>query len=662
MNNYHKILLSTILPLANSLGWTMDDPRQPTSVSAVYNKEERTLEESEVYLPALETGFLSSYETKISDKEWDQVEGFLQKPFEDSPGVIKLSAAHFYAQAKYAAKHYYALYKLLMKSEAKVLDSPDKDKLIPRLSRFVKFFESTYDFIKSRARIKAIGTPSNFQDEIFPIVQKTFNTYMRAYEKLKRVPLEYVEDLHFSQPDFIPSRIAHLFYTRDENGFILFNLMPHTEVERGVFRTYIPYGNIDKRFFVERHFLFSLNSDNKPVLIEDKGYCINKSEGVYNISFYSGNTGIVPYSLGKTIITRRNAENPVITMIDKISQILRDPTKLDSLNNSSNISPDAELKLEEHSSERREDSGNLDTILEGLRNALRDNLAQISSDSTLYSLHHLIANIEEQFPKTIQDQKDINALLNIVDSLLESHSSKFLGVPGSPLDILETEYLFLKELCGKGHYKLDPNMQFLLEYIKQEFPLQTLDEVVIQYEEELITCYKAEEEENLENEYKAEQERRSQMVINGDHYKKKQSHKKPSPGKGNYRKAKPQEESAATKNGRLMKQQQEAKRRAEQRFKKIKEIKIDESPKFRKYLKLVNKVTQGLYATGTNVTAQLNRSSHGNLAVQGGKISIVRPHGRHNTVHQSSARDLIGRLVQTYFDTVFAQPSALGEK
>jgi hypothetical protein len=661
MKIYNKILFLTITHFVNSFGWGMDDPRQPSSILAVHDRAHgASLQERGIYSPAMETGFLSNYEIEISNKEWSQLSSFFEKAFENGKGSINYLGASFCAQAKQAAKHYYTLYKLLLSSEAKVLNSPDKGKLIPTLGHFVKYFEMAYDRIKDRGRRTAFGTQNSFQDTIFSVVQKTFNVYMRTYERLNKTPLGFVEDLHFSQPALIGSYKIHLFYTRDENGFILFNLIPQDEVDAGLFKTYIPYGNIDTSFFVERHFLFSLTSNNKPVLIEDKGYCINKSEGVYNISFYSGNTGIVPYSLGKTIITRRNAENPVITTIDGISQILRDSSKLDSLNNLSNVPPDAEREPEEHSSGRREELENLNTILEELRNALMDNLVQISSNSTLYSLHHLVANTEKQLLETIQN-RDINALLNMLDSLLEGQPSKFLGVPGSPLDMLETEYLFLKELREQHHHDLHPNMQFLLEYIQQEFPAQTLDEIIAHYEEELVCHYEAEEREILENAYKAEQDQRSQMVIQGDHYKKKPSHKKKnSHRRQDYKKAKPQAESAAEKSARLEKQYQEAKKKAEQRLKKIKDIKISGSPKFRKYLKLVNKVTQGLRARGVSVTAQLNRSSHGSLAVQGEKISIVRPHGGYNTVHQSAARDLLGHLVQTYFDlSLTGSPSSV---
>ena len=78
---------------------------------------------------------------------------------------------------------------------------------------------------------------------------------------------------------------------------------------------------------------------------------------------------------------------------------------------------------------------------------------------------------------------------------------------------------------------------------------------------------------------------------------------------------------------------------------------IEKTIKYKEYVAMVNVALQELRNLGANITGGLNESSHGALKIDDAVLPLHRPHGpKHNMVYGSSAREMLGELLNMYFE------------
>lgn len=76
---------------------------------------------------------------------------------------------------------------------------------------------------------------SEIQRKILPIIQKTFNLYMQAYERLTGKVTSFLDSLHYKKVYTVLE--AHLFYKRNEDGFFIFPVSSYKTLGRNLLKT-----------------------------------------------------------------------------------------------------------------------------------------------------------------------------------------------------------------------------------------------------------------------------------------------------------------------------------------------------------------------------------------------------------------------------------------
>ncbi|MBW8308459.1 MAG: hypothetical protein K0M45_02270 [Candidatus Paracaedibacteraceae bacterium] len=525
--------------------------------------------------------------------------------------------------------------------------------LIAKLGAFTLSFELLFLSMQEMGEMESVGEISCMHNALFPMIQKTYNTYMWAYEKLINRPLDTLGDLNFFQPEVsIPKNLpkaylnqlkglthsnnnAYLFYMRDENGYVLFNLKTRNKITTNLYYTAVRYqlGNQP----TARGFVFSITPSNRVCIVENQGWLINKEKNKYSLSFYNGKAEEKPFTIGQGIyFFDPRTNNPLdrkISIIKNIDQQIINMAR--SLKDNHTVL-EREKLLATINRLMEQQKKNKESLMQEAKVEGKDlsNLASAIKNSDI------IRDVQSLLPF----RHNIHLLL---DDLLENKEEAFIGMPTLPVEILEVEYLFVKELLENSRKENLKAQEFSQQYIKACFPDQRLENLVQQYEEKLLTYYEAEEKEKLEESlrepdhstaYQDEWARRARMVAQGEHYKKSPRKKKT---KKRSQAHQPLIVEKKTKNNL----QSQVLRTAKQRLAELPNKPI----KFKNYLKLINKVTHSMSESGVQVTGQLNASSHGCLVVGDKKISIVRPHGRYDTIHPKSAHSILDELVNSYF-------------
>jgi hypothetical protein len=562
-------------------------------------------------------GFQPHYKTRVKEEEWQQVLcmlHMLNHPLLNSSPERRDAIVKKY---QYTFDNYYALYKQMEKGERKCFKQLEKKHALffNPLFQFVAGFEDAYDNIRSQYGGNS-QQRKQLEDEIFPIVQRTFNRYMTVYEKLKNLTTATLESLDYSSIQSSSSTLKHLYYKRDDNGFLLFTLYPHKILKDGYYESYIPY-KFPTAEIGEHSIIFRKEDDSEKLkVVHEPGLIIDRKGDNVFLSYYTGSLSSYPYT----------AKPETWCLKGKSSQAW-----INSL-----IVAD---KLKHMAAEERE-AGKASEIYE----VFADALTQVLGDSVPPGLDQEGATlkIEENLHVILPEEQ----FLNFAEGFLGKYESGFIPFPRTSLDQIECDYLWLLE-CRERIRSYRPSAAdvYLLEYLTEEPFSETdiethLGDTLRKYEEDILEGYSREEEV-----YRLEQEQRQDMVRRGEHYKKKA----PTHSKGKKqikRQGKLQSKKQHEHQTPPLKNKYEAGTR--ERLQQLKNG--NRGLKFRNYMKMVNAITREIVKEGVEITGQLNKSSHGKFKAEGSTpISVVRPHGRYNTVSPKGAKKSLNSLMNAYF-------------
>ncbi|WP_010301453.1 hypothetical protein [Candidatus Odyssella thessalonicensis] len=641
--------------LLASLSSAMDAPReQPLQLAAL--SQSSSIE--------MATAHSSQYKTYVSDQEWGLIYSFMENIFA-APQITSNPGARAFAQRDLTyAREYFSLYKKLYGClDKNCLSDINLKELISKLGNFTLIFEQHLILQQEQHDKKTVGEVSSISNHLFPILQKTYNTYMWAYEKLTNKPLGNVGDLNFTQREasipknfprqYLPQvknlmhvdSYAYLFYSRNEDGYIICNLTTSNKIDDNLYykQTKHYYGGDQSKTNL---LVFTVTPSNKAVIINNKGWNIIKEDNNYYITFYTGNTGEAPFKMKGGITFSDPRANEVDGAFNKKLSIIKDiDQRIIDMVRHLNQAPDPEegdkllASITRMQAQQKKNKENILREAEAKGYDV-DNLAATLKHTGITSSGQIM-DVRKTFSGVFAKN-----IYSIVDSLLGNKKRAFIGFPTLPLEILEIEYLFIRSLLENSSKENFETNEFSQQYIEACFPDQTLEGLVEQYEAKLLDYYVAEEKEKLEESsrepeasasYEEEWAQRARMVAQGEHNKK-------APRKKNHKKRPQSQKPGAAKKETQKNLHDQAVRAAKQRLADLSNKPI----KFKNYLKLVNKVTQLFNEAGVKVSGQLNASSHGCLVVGDKKISIVRPHGRHDTIHPKASHSILEELINSY--------------
>lgn len=530
-------------------------------------------------------GFSPRYNTNVSSEEWRNALSQLEEEL-DKTQINPILTPSEKEEWKKSFDIFLALYQTLDKNYSKTIKKIKKDinkEFFSPLFDFTAYFEGLYDAL----RLSYTQQEKSFQHlgSILHPVQKAWNLYLKAYENLTNQELTSFGNLGFSK--IHKGHCKHLFYIRNEEGFLLFTIYPHEPLTSDLYLTYAQYGLKEDDDSRNRDFLFSKSSQNNSIrIIEEPGLIIEKKNEALNITPYSGSQAFIPFASASTLVF--------------------------------GIKPIFKTNL------------NKSLIKAGLPERVQHaSITALSFSKKDTTGFHLIGKME-----------------GFLSSLLGGSKARFILYPQTDLDHMEAEYVFLQDLYER--YRESPDDQdvlYALEYVKETFQNQNLEEIIADHETTLEHEYFNKEKEILEAQIRAEQAERTKMVANAEHYKIKPKNKKQI-------KKKEKQSITPEKNDRKFNPEEieaTARANAKRRVELLKNKEIRGHMKYKDYLRLVNAAAQELRRDSIPVSGRLNASSHGSLEMGDKTLPIYRPHGRHKTVHVKSARNMLSNLLDCYF-------------
>lgn len=561
---------------------------------------------------------------KISSEEWKKVDNFLEEAVEvvlRSPFVKASQLWDVHEQCyKPTFSKYYELYQMISSNNRGVLKKikEDLNQLLNPLGNFVAVFESLFDTLKTHYKEDInnyVIHKDRLERDIFPIVQSTFNTFMRIYEKHAPDKIEEIGPLKNESQYWsisIEGFTKYVFYKQDINGgFLLFTVFSDKKIGENLFNTYVPYLHSRNPSYAEDSLIFSFDEANLPMLEEHPGLIISRNRAGYLITPYRGNTTSIPYTTAQSMLLQNPSTHKKTETIFNLANLKTKNQKL----------PSEQKFLEDES---------FDRVIE----SVVDDLPSELKNSPLTVEH--VANDRGEAMKVF-----VENLLGKNDDCI------FFPFPRTDREVMEETYLFLLDFKERIRTQtLQPADAFLLTYLEEAtFPEKNLEQIIQEYEEELIEDYTKEEEK-----IRLEQEARRRMVASGELNEKqpKFDRKKPS-----YRSKK--EKDSRAKNAISMKDGtantndpslESPKEKARKKLEELKSLNKNGSLKFRKFMQLVNVARQGLVELDVTLKAELNKSSHGKLD----SLPLVRPHGnaKEKSLSSSRKKQFLSNLIEMY--------------
>lgn len=576
----------------------------------------------------------SSQTARVSRAQWQKVEQLIDAALEEFIDDGNKARARQYAQQVF--DDYYNLYCELSGKNKTTLKKiqADPTKFLHSLSLFTASFESIYDSVKTFYKNQpsyAVENLSSLRLDILPSVLRTFHTVMQAYQQyVAQESLQMVGPIRYGEQPFAfqhENTSKYLFYTKHDAGYIPFTVYPHRAVSTNLYETYIPYFQTDQNYFADI-FLFSLDVSKHPVLEKQPGLLLHRDEVGYALAAYRGDTTVLPYTKSLVTYVVAPRQETIKETIDTLAEIL-----VDSANNlASETIP--QKTPEQHKQQEEK-----------------------------------IQRVAIQLPEPLKGQpihtarklpvQTIETLKGALSTVLGDADKIFIPFLRTALEEAEQTYLYLLALQETAiEQSTAVQESFLLHYIQQEIlPGATLEQAIEAYETELITAY--------EEEIRRQQEERSHMVADGAHYAShasSQTQKQPSSHAGKRKPSKGRRadikhasssssSSSSTMNSTSLPDTDTTLQKAHKKLSELKTAHKKNNPlKFRKFMQLVNTAAQGLLATGTQLTAELNKSSHGKIETdRGPSASLVRSHGgtKEKAVSSIGQKKLLTGLVDS---------------
>jgi len=562
-------------------------------------------------------GFQPHYKTATTAEEWAESQQLLTAAVQVVSTCPAIS--QYLTGFLDTCPEYFHLYRNLFENPNKAIKKLDEKKLLTPLFNYAANLEYLLDNIRIDYR-KTGKDYDTLQSKILPVIQPTFNQYIKAYEMLTGKVTSSLGSLNFAKIFFTSN--LHLFYKRDEEGFLIFTIDPlhSAPIDTNLLDTYIPYKNKGNDFF-EHYILFHIDQKSgRPTIEKRSGLIFRKAPSIHEqnikhitITPYYGEDAVLnPYSREMTISLQKTTLNPIFP------QVTIPPSQ------------------EEIVSKVAEEMPIVDPI---------NNIAMVDLVNS--------EKLQSSLPSVT-----LSGFYSFGMKLLGERTSCFLPYLSGAIEELEAEYLFIskfKEKAAKAELT-QPEDILLLEYIKESFPNQTPEEVMADYERALLEAYEDEEVRTYKEKIRREQEERSQKVAKGEHYNAKGKKGKKNKDLNRNKVKKPKEqESLALSSCEEEQMRIEAGSKAAKRLNLLKnEASSRKKPeKFRKFLQAVNVATQELARLNVPVGAKLNKSSHGNIVVEGEKpITLVRPHGLRGSISKKNAKGILTGLLNSYFETL----------
>lgn len=671
------------------------------------------------------------YNTAVTSQEWDKVIGLLntaQHPkrvqqLANELGITPAAATQNILQGMVfnlgIFQKYFALYQSMNadKVPPKLKEEPSYNFFVP-LRQFVFQFQVVYDLAMTHYREE--GQDNSFLErDYLPIVQRTFNRMVGAWEQITGRkaatfgPLEPNEKLIINDGN----QNKHLYYIRDEKGFLLFPITPEEPMgapEDNYYLQRIPY-----RFFLSEeafahqvvfsvrdadpskitsigNFLSLFGSQMHSVtygqdirIVDNPGWCLERRDGGRTLAItpYSGGRGKFPYTSGKTITL---LENKGAQALDKLRLIDAAKEKVEDIRREKEkrVLRKQEIKtlLETTSDDEQRKVLTLEsTKLDGEIAAFEAMLADISNFKVLDPQEEKEAS--EDVPGSLKgdilfQDKGIEALEQFspqvrkwINDQLGEHEGCFIPFPQEGIEDQEMFYLYFHDLQQRIQAgEVTEEDHFILEYAGID--PQHLPQAIESIEKEL-------EEEYVSDEIQAEWARRQQQVVDGTigaapaKKGKNASKNKKKRDKAKAAKAAAAPHSsqgagavvAAANVGAAAPSPEDftpqARERAKKRLTKLKEAQAKKGPlKFRKFMSLVSMSAQGLKRLGVKVEMAFDKgSSHGDLTLeskegQSEKSTVVRPHGNQDMVHPKGKANILGNIVRRFVANLNSQRGA----
>lgn len=623
----------------------------------------------------------------ISLTDWSQVDNFCdealsialrQLPPQLLPNKQHADSCKAYFKSTYS--NYYMLYKMIVNNNKSILNKKDfKKNFLEPLGHFVAVFESQFDMLRTYYKKNAadyLSHKDRLENHILPIVQQTFNTIMRVYEKQSSESLGMIGPLKYqSQSLSVRSEdtTKHVFFKKDITGnFLLFTLYPHKKIKDNLYYSYLPYLHVSDPNYVEVIIIFSMDQDtHAPIIEAHPGLIFEKGKAGYIVRAYRGNTTTFPFTTPRSIlITHKPIEATVNVTSQKdkfISQVDREDKKANFTNPTSEPMEDPfPTSFQEATSSATEP-----TFASSEKSEFINQVDPEKERKTNF-LNPILESLAQEFPDELKGAALFNtepftlpkleSIKEFIKNTLGDEEIVFIPFPYTEQEEAETTYLFLITLEQRLTEKREDLDIPLLQYIEHTaFPGKKLQQIIQEYEAELINEY-------TEEEIRLEQESRSRMVATGGLNQKASKPKKaPSTnkkkGKGEKRSMSMKHEVEEHEDKEKLKVNESSlekvKEKARKRLEELRESSRKNGPvKFRKFMQLVNVASQGSKQLGLTTIAELNKSSHGRIKVgEEHAQTVVRPHGgpKEKSVSANKKKKILTSLVQSLINKLSEQ-------
>lgn len=449
----------------------------------------------------------------------------------------------------------------------------ERKRILSAFFKAVAGLEDILNELRTRDKAQKEGKNSDQILSLFKTFQKVTNRFMKEWGAGKET--EKLGSLSYAAQYHAPW-IQHLYYMRDDHGFIPFTIFKHEAIEedRGLYRTYVSYGQQLPGPYYERSILF-YSHDSGTIEIESTPGIIAETKGEFlTLKPYTGANSLFPYT--HTISIHMGAKN-------------------------SDLPPDLSFDKPYFITP---------SLIEQFKKPIftEKNIGDPLFAKMTTPEEYLSTRILEAFFRRYLSDKN----------------KKFFPLFANEIACLESNYLFLRNL--KEKIKNDPQNEealYTASLVQQAFynslseektgsPL-SLGEIIEDHENFLIEKY--EEEERI----RLQQEERSRMVADG-YYDTENKHLKKSK-KLKSKKGEKEKKDIAPKAEPV---QNEIAKKVQERLRELKEGKKHIT--YQNYLQLVNIVIQGFRLTGIEVSGYLNGSSHGAIVIGGHTIPHSRVH------------------------------------
>jgi hypothetical protein len=451
--------------------------------------------------------------------------------------------------------------------------------------------------------------------ETLPIFQKSWALYLKAYEQHTGKKIRFSGILEeFRKISFVnPLERVHLFYTRNNNGFLLSDFISHDhfKIQDNLYKRIISYSK-DDQFKTNCRMGLFYNDGNNFQLVENAMVEIKKISGtseLVNVCYYTGKERNVALDL---------SPNTSIKFYQPVHEILKAERYMQTLFVSAN-----------------------------------------SSANNTESLYTLPVNLSSTLPT------EINAAIQLgISELFDPTSTTNHSIIIPVLNKLEKQEAYYVYLLGilesSKKRSIDPEVQKTIAYIEAYHQDKPLGAIVEKLEENLeleyTLTYLSENESEIEATIRKEQEARRDAVARGDNYNvgtsKKQSRAKNKQAKKGIQKAANDKESSVIE---VTDKYRVASRNAKSKLKALKESVLKQPTwKYRQFTKLLNQAGKALQPLGINMGGEIDRGSHGHLSLINLnntnnntatiKETVVKPHGGAPVIHKSRFLDLLDSI------------------